>query len=107
MRDNRQVTREVERRIGELRTRRAKRKSRLYAATAIASCLALVVGLSLFLPGIVPESVPESSELYRGTLLADSSTGGYVLVGVLAFVLGVVVTLLIIRRREKSGEKHV
>ncbi|MDL2238296.1 DUF4179 domain-containing protein [Christensenellaceae bacterium OttesenSCG-928-K19] len=94
MRTNKEITKEVQRRIAELREQKTKRKGRIYAAVSVAACIVLVVGLAVALPNIVPDTSPESLDMYNATLLAGSGAGGYVLIGVIGFVLGVVVTLL-------------
>lgn len=106
MRDNKDVTREVERRAAGLRAQNARRSSVLYAIAAVASCVILIVALAFAMPGIVPESFPEASGLYSATLLVDSSAGGYVLIGVVGFVLGVVVTLFCVQYGKKKRKRH-
>lgn len=104
--DNKEVSKEVERRANGLRKKIRKRKNGLYIAASTVSCIVLVVGLAAVLQGIMPEQPPESTGLYSATLLADSSVGGYILVGVASFVLGVAVTLMCVKYIKRNGEKH-
>lgn len=102
MKSDREVANEVRRRMDNLRAKNARRKNRLYTASAIAASLALVVGLAITLPGIVPETVSETPGLQGATLLAGGGAGGYVLIGVVGFVLGAAVTLLCLRLFKKK-----
>lgn len=102
MRSNQQVAQQVQLRIGELRAKSAQRQRKLYTISAVAACLVLIVGLAAMLPGIAPQISTEAPGLYNATLIADGRVGGYVLMGVIGVVLGVVLTLLCINIAKKD-----
>ena len=88
-RNNDEITDEILRRALLLDKRDAKRKNRVFSALACAVCLVFVVGLSISIPLVVPDEVLQGTTGYHtATLFASGSVGGYVLVGIAAFILG-------------------
>lgn len=89
----------------KLRVRRLQRtsESRLISALSV-----LCIILSLSLVGIIGAMLGGSrgivSGLY-GTMLLYEGAGGYVLVGVIAFVAAVIITTLCLRHRENIKSK--
>jgi len=95
--------------IRNLQERRAVRRGRALTVAAVAACLLAVVGLGLAMPGIVSR-FSDSTYVYAGpaaSIFSERGTSGYVLIGILAFVLGVCVTLLcsILHRRSVRGKE--
>ena len=88
------------------RARRARRKTRLLSAAVILLFSALTAVIAI-LPGHSAQSAQGS---VYGSFLLSMEVGGYVLVGVLAFVLGVAITLLCVylsrdkNRKQKESE---
>ena len=96
MRSNRELAEAVVRRAAEIRLENTRRRGSGYAVLAVAAGLVLVVGLALAVSS-VPVSAPPGAETqgaYIGTLLAGGVAGGYVLVGVAAFAVGIGATFL-------------
>ncbi len=87
------------RRVSIRRDRRACRKLS-GAAGALFAVLVLVIAL---LPGKV--AIEYSSSVY-GSFLLSQEAGGYVLAAVIAFVLGVVITLLCLRYKKAGTASH-
>ncbi|MGD9560264.1 MAG: DUF4179 domain-containing protein [Oscillospiraceae bacterium] len=104
MKTNKELADAVLRRAGELRAQKTKRRRRVYSALAVAAGLVLVVGLSIAMPGLLPETVTATDAAASGsaTLMAGGVAGSYVVVGVIAFALGVGVTLLCLWLRRKK-----
>lgn len=75
-----------------------RRRRRLLNTALYFLCAVLTAGLYLSLAGGHEHGLVPG--LYGATLLSEEA-GGYVLVGVLAFAAGVVLTLLCIRQRKK------
>ena len=70
--------------------------------TATAVCLVLLVSAARYLP--VLRTVEEQTEAAQyGSLLLLTAGTGYVVVGILAFALGVFVTLLCLHLKERAG----
>lgn len=105
MRSDKERAAEVKRRIAERERERKQRRGRLVTAAAAAACLAMIVGLSLLLPGMAGQE----SGGYQGfagaaSIFCDSEALGYVVIGLLAFLLGVCVTILCFRLRQMEQE---
>ena len=67
----------------------------------LAVCLiGLAVGMSRSHTGVSPG-------VYTGATMLFESSGGYVLVAVIAFAVGVGVTAALIRRRKKEETNHI
>ena len=93
MRSDREVSREALRRAENIRERKAEIKRRVYGACGAAACLALVLAISFFIPS-VENGAAIPGGLYGASLFADSSVGGYALIGVIGFVLGAAVVII-------------
>ena len=79
-----------------LRKKRERRITGVLTASATALMVLLVIGI-----GAVGNMTPAGTASSYGSFLLDAKAGGYVLVAVLAFALGVVITgLFLIRRRQ-------
>ena len=100
---------EVKRRIGEKERQQRLRHRRIVSAFCIAACLAVIVGVSFAMPGIIGQIEPGASsgfETAATILVGGSSALGYIVVGLLAFALGVCVTVLCFRIRQLDKEEQ-
>ncbi len=91
-----QAVREVLRRSARISKKRERRVGTVLSCAAAALFCALLAVTALLSGG----SPAPAGTVYGSSILSPSA-GGYVLIGVLAFALGVVVTLLCVRWREK------
>lgn len=94
-----------EKRIRELHKRaeklqRAADGRRLAVLGSVSVFFAALLTVSLNLIGGLSENIRESS--FTGASLLSSDSGGYVLVAVLAFFAGVLITVLIFSNRKKQ-----
>ena len=87
---------EAKRRARELERERQRRRARGILCAGTAACLAIIVSLALAMPGI--------AEGFSDTTLGGGRSLGYLVVGLLAFVLGVCVTVLCVRLRGHEGD---
>ena len=87
----------AKRRAEAIRRREHRRHSRAAALAAAAACLAAVLGLALAMPSITARFSGGDYSAGMAASMFSSGSLGYVLVGLLAFALGVCVTLLGIR----------
>ena len=106
MRSHEERIAEVKRRIAEKECRRRQRQERIAALFGVAACLVLLIGASFAMPGIAA-SIQTGD--YAGFETAASMYGGsaalgYIVIGLLAFLLGVCVTVLCFRLRQMSRE---
>ncbi|MCL1983430.1 MAG: hypothetical protein FWG53_10160 [Clostridiales bacterium] len=100
MRSNEEIAAEALRRSAASREKKAVRRQRVYAMSAACACIAVIVGLSLLLPSM-PESVVSGMPSTAGAaVLAGSGAGGYVLMGIIGFVLGVAAVLISIKAKK-------
>ena len=96
----------AKRRAEGIKRRERRRRSRIAAVSGAAVCLAAILGLALAMPSVTERF---SGADYAGGMTASmfsSKSLGYLLVGLLAFALGVCVTMLCIRlhRRERDAD---
>ena len=98
-------------RAQELERERQRRRARGILCAGTAACLAVIVSLALVMPGITEGF---SDAALGGGMAASIFSGrslGYLVVGLLAFALGVCVTVLCVRLRgheqdTADGERH-
>ena len=108
MRSHEERIAEVKRRIAEKERRRRQQQERIAAVFGVAACLAVIVGVSLFMPDMVNRMEPGMSSGFgtAATMLGGSAVLGYIVTGLLAFVLGVCVTVLCFRIRRLNEEEQ-
>ena len=105
MRSHEERIAEVKRRIAEKERQKRLRRGWITAVSGVAACLAVIVGVSIFMPGVVESIEPGASAGFEtaATMLGGSAALGYIVIGLLAFVLGVCVTVLCFRIRLLNG----
>ena len=106
MRSHEERVVETKRRIAAMERKKRLRRNTVTMASAVAACLALLIGASLAMPGIA-ESIQTGD--YSGFETAASifhggAALGYIVIGLLAFLLGVCVTVLCFRLRQMNRE---
>ena len=106
MRSHEERVAETKRRIAQIEREKRLRRNTITMVSAVAACLALLIGASLAMPGIAA-SIQTGD--YAGFETAASMYGGgavlgYIVIGLLAFLLGVCVTVLCFRLRQMSRE---
>ena len=108
MRSNEERIAEVKRRIAEKEYKKRLRREWAAAICCVAACLAVIAGVSLSMPDIVSQIEMGTASNFEttATMLGGSSAPGYIVVGLLAFVLGVCVTVLCFRIRRLNEEEQ-
>ena len=117
MRSHEERVAETKRRIAARQRERRLRRSRIAGISAAAACLALIVGISCMMPGIAAKIQTGDYTGFEtaGSVFHSSAALGYIVIGLLAFLLGVCVTILCFRLRQlgrederdaESGERH-
>ena len=106
MRSHEERVTETKRRIAKIEREKRLRRNTVTMASAVAACLALLIGASLAMPGIAA-SIQTGD--YSGFETAASMYGGgaalgYIVIGLLAFLLGVCVTVLCFRLRQMNRD---
>lgn len=101
MRSNEERVATVKRLAAEIERRKKLRQAKIMAMVAVAASLGLIIGASCAMPSIVKQMVGAgdySSYDMAASMFSDMAFG-YVVIALLAFVLGVCVTILCYRIR--------
>lgn len=89
MRSNEERVAAVKERVAQLRRQKRQRRDRVIALASVAASLAVIVGVSFALPGVLEGISASGYEGYETAASIFSGTAaGYVIVGFLAFLLG-------------------
>lgn len=108
MRDTEERMRAALDRAEELK-RQDRRRGTYLAAAAVAVCLALVVGAAFAMPVWTAQmaAAPEANGAVTASLFSGSEVLGYLVIGILAFLLGAAVTVLCfrLRNRMQTGDR--
>ena len=106
MRSHEERVAEAKRRIAKIEREKRLRRNTITMASAVAACLVLLIGASLAMPGIAARAQAGD---YAGFETAASMYGGgaalgYIVIGLLALLLGVCVTVLCFRLHQMNRE---
>ena len=106
MRSHEERVAEAKRRIAKIEREKRRRRNTITIASSVAACLALLVGASLAMPGIAAKI--QTGDYYGFETAASIFHGGaalgYIVIGLLAFLLGVCVTILCFRLHQMNRE---
>lgn len=96
----------VQMRTRELQRNRRQRNSMLVSGLGVAASLAIIVGFAAYIPGVMnaAPATPSGPTGMYGSIVASGGMLGFVVIGILAFCLGVGVTLLCMRVKERMKE---
>ena len=106
MRSHEERVAETKRRIAARQREKRLRRNTITIASAVAACLALLIGASLAMPGIAASiQIGDYSGFETAASIFHGGAAlGYIVIGLLAFLLGVCVTILCFRLRQISRE---
>ena len=106
MRSHEERVAETKRRIAARQREKRLRRNTITMASAVAACLAVLVGVSLAMPGIAANIQTGDYSGFETTasIFHGGAALGYIVIGLLAFLLGVCVTVLCFRIRQLSRE---
>ena len=106
MRSHEERVAETKRRIAKIEREKRLRRNTITMASAVAACLALLIGASLAMPGIAAtlQAGDYSGFETAASIFHGGAALGYIVIGLLAFLLGVCVTVLCFRLRQMSRE---
>lgn len=112
MRSHEERIAEVRRRIAEKERQKRRKQRRIVAISCVAACLAVIVVASFAMPGVSGQMTPWISDGYEtaATMLGGGVAPGYIIIGLLSFLLGVCVTILCFRihlldKEEQRGDR--
>lgn len=108
MRSHEERFAEAKRRITAREQEQKLRRSRITMFAAVTACLALIVGASLVMPGIAAKIQRDDYSGFEteASVFHGSAALGYIVIGLLAFLLGVCVTILCFRLRQTNQEEQ-
>ena len=106
MRSHEERVAETKRRIAKIEREKRLRRDKITMISAAAACLALLIGASLAMPGIAANiQIGDYSGFETAASIFHGGAAlGYIVIGLLAFLLGVCVTVLCFRLRQMSRE---
>ena len=106
MRSHEERVAETKRRIAKIEREKRRRRNTVTMASAVAACLALLIGASLAMPGIAAsiQTGDYSGFETAASIFHGGAALGYIVIGLLGFLLGVCVTVLCFRLRQMSRE---
>ena len=106
MRSHEERITEAKRRIAKIEREKRLRRNTITMASAVAACLALLVGASLAMPGITAniQTGDYSGFETAASIFHGGAALGYIVIGFLAFLLGVCVTVLCFRLRQMNRD---
>ena len=106
MRSHEERVVETKRRIAKIEREKRLRRNTIAMASAVAACLALLIGASLAMPGIAAsiQTGDYSGFETAASIFHGGAALGYIVIGILAFLLGVCVTVLCFQLRQMNRE---
>ena len=108
MRTNEERIAAMHRRAAELERKKRERVARVLSFSAVAACLVMIIGLSFSIPRVMDtmdiSGMARVMEGMNASLFATAGVLGYVMTGILAFLLGISVTVLCFRLRMWKDE---
>ena len=106
MRSHEERVAETKRRIAKIERENRRRRNTITMASAVAACLALLIGASLAMPGIASRIQTGDYSGFETTasMYGGGAALGYIVIGLLAFLLGVCVTVLCFRLHQMNRE---
>ena len=106
MRSHEERVTETKLRIAKIEREKRLRRNTITMASAVAACLALLIGASLAMPGIAANIQIGDYSGFETTasIFHGGAALGYIVIGLLAFLLGVCVTVLCFRLRQMNRE---
>ena len=106
MRSHEERVAETKRRIAKIEREKRLRRNTLAMASAVAACLVLLIGASFVMPGIAANIQTGNYSGFEtaASIFHGGAALGYIVIGLLAFLLGVCVTVLCFRLRQINRE---
>ena len=107
MRSHEERVAETKRRIAKIEREKRRRRNTITIASSVAACLALLAGVSIAMPGMTAQLQPDSCTGFEtaASMYGGSNALGYIIVGLLAFLLGVCMTILCFRLRQMERDE--
>ncbi len=85
---------EIHRRSAERSKKQRRMRAAMLGTVSVGVSLAMIIALAFWIPGIVEREMTGEALDYSGSMFTDSPVLGFIIIGILAFILGILVTLL-------------
>ena len=102
MRTNEERQQLIHRRTLEIQREQQKKRERVISGSGIAACLMIIIGIGCLMPEVTKQASVSGAKTNYTT--GNYEALGYICMGILAFALGVCVTILLYRLRK--AEEH-
>lgn len=104
MKSNEERLELIQRRVKQIKRKQAQRRQQLVGAASIGCSLILILFLGIQMPSFTKNFTNDQVEqtTAAASLIGNSMTVGYVIMGIAAFLLGVGVAALLFSLREKE-----
>ena len=106
MRTSDERVKELHERMTALKKERDHRTYRILSAAAVAVCLAFAVGLAVLISKVSVRLPDTEMEGAAASIFAENEALGIIVAAILAFTLGVMVTVFCFRLRMHQDEEH-
>ncbi len=104
MRTSEERVRELHRRMEAMEKAKSRRRVQLMCAAACTACLAITVAMALVIASLPIRLPGEITGSAAAGIFADHASLGYVVVALLAFCLGALVTVFCFRMKKHRKE---
>ncbi len=105
MRTNEERLAAMHARAAELRRENRKKLTRLAGGASVVLCLALVAALAVWMPRL-SAALPGAPGAMSASIFSGSEALGYIVVALLAFLLGVSVTVFCLRLKKWREDRE-
>lgn len=107
MRTSEERQRLIHKRITEIQREERRKRQNLIGGAGVMMCLVFIIGLGCWLPGVTSRASGRRMNYATGvaSMLGQNEALGYICMGILAFALGVCVTVLLYRLRSAQGHR--
>lgn len=92
----------------EIRRKEQKRRQRIVDFGCVAACVILIACQGVLMPQVENQQAYTMDGFFPGaaSIFGNNSAQGYILMGMICFLLGVCVTVLLYRLHRKNREKQ-
>lgn len=105
MRTTEEQLKEINQRVNTIQKQRSLRRQIALDLASGGSCLILLVVVCIWIPKLTEQEIENTASNYGGLLLSAPYLG-YVLVGILAFTLGICITLLCFHYKKLKQQRQ-
>ncbi|MBR2511864.1 MAG: DUF4179 domain-containing protein [Firmicutes bacterium] len=94
MRTNEERIKAMHMRAAELEREKQRKRIQIIRVVSVAACFALTIGLAVFMSGLSAGSIEGADpDALRASIFSGSKILSYIVMGIIAFALGVFVTV--------------